>query len=148
MQDQPSISETHPKLVLEWDPANPVGVDGVTRGSGQSVGWICRTCGHAWTATVSNRTYNGTGCPACTARRRRRPRRSGPFPHHYSHLTYEWDWDRNVGLDPYDLGVHSKAKVWWRCLTCGHIWIARVASRTVNGTGCPPCARRGDSRPM
>jgi len=48
------------------------------------------------------------------------------------------------GITPVDLAPSGDDRVLWRCRLCGHEWEARVANRTVLGTGCPPCSyRRG-----
>jgi hypothetical protein len=51
------------------------------------------------------------------------------------------------GLTAADLAPAGDDRVLWRCSNCGHQWEARVANRTVLGTGCPPCShRRGAAR--
>lgn len=43
-----------------------------------------------------------------------------------------------------DLAPSGDDRARWRCPACGHEWEARVANRTLLGTGCPPCSyRRG-----
>jgi hypothetical protein len=43
-----------------------------------------------------------------------------------------------------DIAPCGDERAVWRCPACGHEWEARVANRTVQGTGCPPCSyRRG-----
>jgi hypothetical protein len=43
-----------------------------------------------------------------------------------------------------DLAPSGDDRAVWQCPACGHRWEARVANRTVLGTGCPPCSyRRG-----
>lgn len=51
------------------------------------------------------------------------------------------------GLTATDLAPHGDDRALWLCPQCGHRWEARVANRTVLGTGCPPCSsRRGAAR--
>jgi rubrerythrin len=46
-----------------------------------------------------------------------------------------------------DLAPSGDDRALWRCPDCGHEWEARVANRTVLGTGCPRCSyRRGAAR--
>ncbi|RBY76987.1 hypothetical protein DQ239_12480 [Blastococcus sp. TF02-09] len=50
-------------------------------------------------------------------------------------------------LSAADLAPAGNDRVHWRCADCGHQWEARVANRTLLGTGCPPCSyRRGAAR--
>jgi hypothetical protein len=55
------LATTHPVLAAEafgWDPAT------VSAGSDKKRRWECHL-GHTWTASISNRTIVGTGCPSC-----------------------------------------------------------------------------------
>ena len=55
-------------------------------------------------------------------------------------LMTEWDWDKNVGLDPKIIACGSNKKVWWICSACGHSWQATVKNRS-SGRNCPECAK-------
>ena len=50
-----------------------------------------------------------------------------------------WDYEKNKGINPQDVSVHSKIKVWWKC-DRGHSWRAPVNGVASNGTRCPYCA--------
>ena len=58
-------------------------------------------------------------------------------------LLAEWHPARNaeLGLDPYETGVHSERRVFWRCAGCGHEWSQSPKART-HGRGCPACGKR------
>ena len=57
----------------------------------------------------------------------------------YPELLVEWDYSKNIGLDPQSIRHRTRnAKVWWKCAE-GHEWQAFVANRTY-GSGCPICA--------
>lgn len=60
----------------------------------------------------------------------------------YPHLIAEWHQEKNGDLDPSEITHGIRKKVWWRCVTCGGEWEARVLNRTINGTGCPFCSGR------
>ena len=55
------------------------------------------------------------------------------------------DYERNQGIDPETLSVHSKKKVYWKhwCedAQMWHSWKAAIKDRT-QGTGCPYCANK------
>ncbi|WP_064091520.1 zinc-ribbon domain-containing protein [Rossellomorea aquimaris] len=53
-------------------------------------------------------------------------------------LIKEWNWEKNVGLNPHDLDVLAKAKLWWLCEQ-GHEWEARLDHRE-RGSNCPYCS--------
>jgi hypothetical protein len=60
------LQTLNPKLATEWHQAKNGHLTprDVTPGSNKKVWWICQR-GHAWSASVSNRT-KGTGCPHCS----------------------------------------------------------------------------------
>lgn len=67
------LQTLNPALAAEWHPIKNVRLTprDVTPGSNKKVWWICQK-GHAWSASVNNRT-RGTGCPRCSGRAGPRP---------------------------------------------------------------------------
>jgi hypothetical protein len=58
-------------------------------------------------------------------------------------LASEWHPTKNGNLTPYDFGVGSGKKAWWRCPEGDdHAWEAVIASRAKNENGCPYCSGR------
>ena len=55
-------------------------------------------------------------------------------------LMAEWDWEKNIGLDPAQLTLGSNKKVWWKC-SQGHEWQISIAHR-YRGHNCPSCANQ------
>ena len=53
----------------------------------------------------------------------------------------EWNYEKNVGLTPYDVMPYSGLRVWWKCSE-GHEWDAVVGNRVRNLTPCPYCENR------
>lgn len=58
----------------------------------------------------------------------------------YSELMSEWDYSKNIGIDPSKTSFGTSQKVFWRC-KLGHEWSAKVNART-SGQGCPYCSGR------
>lgn len=139
-------------LLEEWDSDANSGQmpENFSAGSNQSVGWICRTCGHKWTATISNRG-RGSGCPNCYNLRRKGEKNTQPVKGENAftawcsrndrlELLSEWNQEKNkFPADNYTYG--SRVKVWWKCRECGNEWEAQIKSRTGMGNGCPKCRR-------
>ena len=98
--------------------------------------------GHEWEARISNRS-NGSKCHYCTGQKVTIDKSLGNLN---KVLSKEWNLIKNKELTPYDVGIGSHKKVWWKC-SKGHEWQAKVYSRTA-GSGCPECykeSRTGSS---
>ena len=50
----------------------------------------------------------------------------------------EWDYEKNMGLEPGNFLANTHKKVWWTCHQCGGSWQASIANRN-NNRGCPYC---------
>lgn len=62
----PSIVETHPLLIVEWDrEGNELTPDQVSASSTEIVWWRCPECDHRWQTQVVSRTSTGSRCPKC-----------------------------------------------------------------------------------
>lgn len=132
------LATQHPSTAAEWDRspgANAGEPERVGARSNRRVNWVCDE-GHRWTATINNRTRNGSGCPFCAGNR--------AVPGHTDlatvrpDLAAEWDSLRNGELTPNVVGAFSAMKVWWRG-SCSHSWDAAINNRS-SGQGCPICA--------
>ena len=51
----------------------------------------------------------------------------------------EWNYKKNIEIDPKLLTTGSDKKVWWKCSGCGHEWEASISNRS-KGRGCPICS--------
>lgn len=50
-----------------------------------------------------------------------------------------WDYEKNEGVSPQEISLHTKKKVWWKC-DKGHNWQSPVNGVAGGGTRCPYCA--------
>ena len=126
----------NPVLMEEWywekntefDPTK------ITLGSGKKAWWKCAK-GHEWQATVGSRN-SGNGCPYCNNRKVLQGfndlQTLNPC------LASEWNYEKNAGLTPSKVSLHSSIKAWWRC-DKGHEWQATIADRSY-GCNCPYCS--------
>ena len=55
-------------------------------------------------------------------------------------LALEWHPSRNGSRTADDVTPGSRRLAAWLCPTCDHQWMSRVASRALDGNGCPRCA--------
>lgn len=101
--------------------------------SHKKVEWKCEN-GHVWSASVSSRVANGSGCPYCSGRRVwvGETDLATTHPELAEQLV-----DKSLGKT---LSHGSNQVVSWKCPICGHVWDASVNSRVNMGSGCPRCA--------
>lgn len=108
--------------------------------SNDLVWWICDK-GHEWRSTVYSRTKPedgvGSGCPYCSGRRASAERN---LAINHPEIAAEWHPTKNK-LSPTQMTPASSKKVWWLCER-GHEWKTDVATRTLQGSGCPSCSNQ------
>jgi len=144
-----SVADALKDVPLLWSPENGIDSTQVQAKSTKKYKWICKDCGHRFTATVYRTIIEKVYCPECTKRRWIAARNKkyiderGSFAEELPELAAEWNHEKNGVLNPKDFTLHSSAHVWWRCVN-GHSWKAAISSR-VTGTGCPKCRMFGTS---
>lgn len=135
--EEGSLMVLKPDLMREWDFEKNAGINPqeISRGSNRKVWWRCRQ-GHSWQAVISSRSLSGNGCPYCGGTRVLKGFNDVETTR--PDLMEEWDYDRNIGLDPGCFGTTARAVVWWKCKN-GHRWISAIGYRST-GNGCPHCS--------
>ncbi|MFG1910032.1 zinc-ribbon domain-containing protein [Kribbella sp. NPDC048928] len=105
--------------------------------------WKCRTCGHVFDASPASR-LRGRGCAPCGTRTAARVRSLVPFEQSVAAIT-PWLVRELVELvgrpdrSARDVSSGCNFRARWRCCDCGNEWQTTVASRALNGHGCPAC---------
>jgi len=122
------LTTTHPEFALEadgWDPTK------VSKGSEINRDWVCKF-GHKWTVSPNSRTSKKkTGCPVCSNKKVQ-------FGVNDLYTKNKAISSEAYGWDPKLVTQFSGKIVEWRCSE-GHIWKARIYSRTKGKSGCPVC---------
>jgi hypothetical protein len=144
-EEEKSLAALYPNLATEWclDRNYPLRPNMFSPKSGLKVWWGCSK-GHIWEAIISSRTRqnaNGNGCKMCwvdglsmfTAK-------GGSLGESHPQLLQEWDYEKNVTLDPYRLAAKSGMSVWWKCRN-GHSWEGKISQRVAAKYGCMTCSR-------
>ena len=128
----------NPKLAKEWNfkKNGNLKPDMVTSNSNKKVWWRCDK-GHEWEISIYDRN-NGSGCPICLNRNVLKGYNDLVTVN--PELAKEWNYDRNIGIEPTKLKATSGKKVWWKCER-GHEWESSVNSRN-QGNGCPICSNK------
>jgi hypothetical protein len=125
------LATTHPELAEQadgWDPTTVIG------GSSKTFDWKC-PIGHAWRASLTNRTSRSSNCPICANQQVLAGFNDLATTH--PELAEQAD-----GWDPTTVNSGSNKKYRWIC-NSGHMWNAVLASRSRLGVGCPTCAKFG-----
>jgi hypothetical protein len=140
--DERNLAEIHPDVAKEWHPARngDLRPADLRPKSNLKIWWQC-TNGHEWLASVNSRAA-GTGCPYCYGRY---ASKTNNLARKYPELLNEWDYEKNVGLNPSDFTPHVGKKVWWQCKK-GHGWQATIYNRVNNKSGCPTCVQENNRR--
>ena len=145
------FEKKYPDILLEWDFDKnycDYSPSTVAFSSHKKGWWKCRICGNSWFTSFNNRA-NGQGCKVCGYKivgnkvTKRSLESRGSLYDNCQDLMEEWDYELNKGINPKEVAVASRSKVWWKCKKCGCEWFASVGARTgKDGTGCPECKRR------
>ena len=56
-------------------------------------------------------------------------------------LLEEWDFEKNIGINPDEITCGSGKKIWWKCPEGHPSWRAPITNR-LKGCGCPICGRK------
>ena len=125
-----------PKIADEWDyELNDFLPSEVTIGSGKMANFICKS-GHKYKMIIRN-FCAGYNCPICS----HRVIISGlnDLASYNERIISEWDYKKNINVDPKKISPYSTKKVWW-IGQCGHEWKASIYTRTKMGSNCPICS--------
>lgn len=146
---EPYFISDFPKLMLDWsyelnpdlNPAN------ISYGSDKYVIWKCHECSSTWKARVKTRKKgDGTGCPVCWNIKRLGKNvykgsayEGNNLAKKHPELLQEWDYKKNLNIDPRNITPNSGEFAWWICKECKGSWETKVQNRT-KGSGCPYCS--------
>ena len=135
--NESSFGNNYTEILKEWDYLkNELSPFEVTTQSKKKVWWKCNM-NHEWQTTVQNRT-KGTQCPYCS---NKIVLESHSLFVLKPSLMLEWNYNKNIQVDPKNISVGSGIKVWWLCKN-NHSWQAPIYDRTKKKTGCPFCSNR------
>ena len=129
-----------PEMMAEWDYDSNGSLDPHSiyyKSTKFRVHWQCEK-GHKWDTILASRVERNTGCPVCAGNvvlAGFNDLQSG-FPL----VAATWNFEKNASLLPTQVTRFSTKKVWWKCPECGYEWMAQIANRTGNESGCPKCS--------
>jgi len=127
-----NLASKYPELLEEWDREKNEGLNpsDFTPHVNKKVWWHCRK-GHSWQTTISNRTTNKSGCPACARNANRK----------YSIEDIQAIAKKRGGKCLSKEYTNCKTKLKFCCKE-GHVWETRADSALYTNKWCPVCGRR------
>lgn len=144
------LATKNPELLEEWNYEKNEGLcirpNEVASGSSQIVWWKCKVCNYEWQNSVNNRTKvtsthsRGTGCPCCSGRALVEGVNDLATTH--PELLEIWDYEKNkeLGLEPTNVTHGRNIKVWWKCKRCGTETFSSIVSKK-RSMKCSHCQR-------
>ena len=132
------LANKNPKLSKEWHTTKNGNLTPfeICAASNKYAWWICAK-GHEWEAIIGSRNA-GSGCPYCSNQKICEDNcleTVNPI------LAKEWDYAKNDGLTPKEVGSGARRKVWWICKD-GHEWEDTIDNRSRGNRNCPYCSNR------
>ena len=126
-----NLAREYPELILELDFEKNIGFNPseTTPHVNKKVWWRCGK-GHSYQATISNRTKNKSGCPACARENARK----------YTIEDINAIANKRGGKCLSENYSSSRLKLKFSCSE-GHIWEARADSILYTNKWCPVCAK-------
>ena len=134
------LATRYPEIAAQWHPVK----NGkrtprdVVAGNCSKVWWLCDN-GHEWQAPITSRTCNGNGCPVCSGKAV--VPGENDLASSFPAVAAQWHPTKNGDLTPDQFAPYSNRKVWWQC-NRNHTYLARIAKKVQESTGCPYCSNR------
>lgn len=137
-----SLAAKSPEIAADWHPTKNgyVTPEKISYASSRKVWWLGK-CGHEWQMSVDNRNH-GMGCPICANKQVLAGFNDLKTTH--PELAAEWDYTKNITIQPSEITYGSTKKVWWVCGE-GHSYQATPFNRSW-GKGCPICGKVKSAR--
>ncbi len=139
------LKNKFPDIFNEIHPTKNISLnkDIITSGSNKNVWWIhkCSNCCifHIWLSRISDRTILNRNCPICSITGKMCCKCKS-IKILYPNIVKEWDYNKNININPYKISACSSKNVYWKCSKCSNNWITKIYNRTINGSNCPFCS--------
>jgi hypothetical protein len=156
------LKNLNPEFYEEFDITKNKNIkkEKITIGDKRKFWWLCSKCGFSWLSKISARRRRGhTNCKICMYKLKEKNilsfnedyvgkivDKNKSFGFIYPELAKEWHTEKNGYATPFDFGVLSNIKVWWKCKN-NHEWETKISNRTKTvarnqKSHCPECKGR------
>ena len=129
------------ELMSEWDYDKNVDLDPntLTAGSNKKAWWICKKCGHKWSADIHHRAIRKQGCLNC--RYLYKKQLDSILSETHPKVLKYWDFSKNKLVTPEIVSKNSRKSVWWHCPDCGYEWAEVIKNQVKKLVWCPYCKK-------
>lgn len=147
-----SFGHLFPNLALHWDYKNngELSPENLTPHSSKKIFFICQTCGTSFqrvVASISRSEY--AECNSCSriraGKKHASATRENSIGERYPTIAHELLNDKNKDIDIYSIFPGSTKKYWWKCSSCGELFIMSPNNR-INGHACKKCGIKSRSK--
>jgi hypothetical protein len=140
------IAHTHPEIAAQWHPTKNGALTPkeFSHGSNVDIWWLCpikceHGCLHEWRTSINMRCGGQEcGCPFCV---HQKVCIHNSIVTTESQIAAEWDYKKNIELDPTTIARSSNRKAYFLCPS-GHSYCSIVGNRCLHGYGCPACKHK------
>jgi len=146
IKERGSFIENSPELARYWHPTRngELTADKVMLQSNNIVWWKCIECGFEWENKISDQAKRKNICQKCAVIKSSKNllliKGVNDLKTRHPKLVREWNYEKNINIQPDEVMEYSNKSVWWKCEKCDNEWRALIGSG-VNGRGCPACAQ-------
>lgn len=122
----------------DWESNNKIGLDPsvLNEGNGNKAYFKCKN-GHLEYRVINKEIDRGFPCTEC---------KSIAFNNPESLKRWDWDKNKEIGLNPYEVGYNSNKKAYFICEN-GHEYFRIIQSEMIEGAYCPTCNSLGFCQP-
>lgn len=137
---------TEYKLIFEdWDfEKNDIEISKITKTSKEPIWWKCKS-GHSYRVSVFSR-IRSNGCKICNKplkahnARKARLKEGESFGDLHPKFLLEWDYEKNLTFEPWQIKAGSNKKIWWVCEK-GHSYQQNTYEKLKGHQGCSICRK-------
>ena len=126
--------------VWDFDLNNPLTPKDVAPRSSKKVYWKCLKGHPSYLCSPDKIIFRNYGCPVCSNHKVLVG--INDFESNHPEQMKDWDYSKNIGIDPKMLSLRSITKVHWKCHKCGYEWEGTVRDATEKEVNCPICSRK------
>ena len=130
----PKVAD-NPDLFKFWDAEKNM-LDPRITASNSSLNafWKCPECSYEWETVIRGRERSSHKCPCCELNLVVKKGVNDIFTL-VPEAKGSYDFEKNVGIDIYTLGIRDTTPLWWKCNDCKRSWKSSVASRVEGKDG-------------